>query len=263
MFSFVIEEIADLMQHGGFVMWLLLGLSLAAVSLVFERCWFWAATNRWGRTARIRRLAEILRAGTRGALWPQIDGDRSVYGRLVRTLINEGEGDSESVATEAVEVQRGRLERFMPTLSTIITAAPMLGILGTVLGLIKALQIFAGDQRVTDPSVVSPAIGEALLTTAAGLTIAIGVLFPYNAFRAQVDRTLGRLEALVAAAGEGRVGLESSPMGSEPGPAEPPQDASGRVEGRGRGTARGVSGSPDRPLAPTAASGDRPRRSAD
>ena len=227
MFSFVIEEFADLMRHGGFVMWLLLGLSLVAVSLIFERCWFWAATNRQGRSARIRRLAEILRAGARGALWPQIDGDRSVYGRLVRNLINEG--GSESVVAEAVESQRGRLERFMPTLSTIITAAPMLGILGTVLGLIKALNIFAGNQRVTDPSVVSPAIGEALLTTAAGLTIAIGVLFPYNAFRAQVDRTLGRLEALVAAAGEGRVGVESSPMGSEPGPSETPQDASGRV----------------------------------
>ena len=74
-----------------------------------------------------------------------------------------------------------------PIVLAVITAAPMLGILGTVVGLIKALNIFAADQTVTDPRLVSPAIGESLITTAAGLVVALVVLFPYNAFRAQID----------------------------------------------------------------------------
>ena len=57
------------------------------------------------------------------------------------------------------------------------------------------------DQSVlTDPRDVGQGIAEALLTTAAGLVVAIIILFPYNAFRAQVDRTLGRIESLAAAA---------------------------------------------------------------
>ena len=91
----------------------------------------------------------------------------------------------------------------MGTLSTIITAAPMLGILGTVTGLIQAFNILS-DEGVSDPRAISPAVAEALITTAAGLVIAIGVLFPYNAFRAQLDRTLSRIESLIAAVNEGQ-----------------------------------------------------------
>ena len=88
----------------------------------------------------------------------------------------------------------------MPTLSTIITAALMLGILGTVTGLIHSFRILAEESGVTDPREVSPAIGEALLTTAVGLGVSIVVLFVYNAFRAQVDRPLSRFEVLAEAA---------------------------------------------------------------
>ena len=88
----------------------------------------------------------------------------------------------------------------MPTLSTIITAAPMLGILGTVLGIIASFQVLAEQTAVTDPARVSQGIAEALVTTAAGLLIAVVTLFPYNALRAQVDRTLSRIESLAASA---------------------------------------------------------------
>lgn len=201
MYSFIIENIGELMDRGGSVMWLLLVLSIVAVTLIFERMWFWITTNRPRRLVGVSGLARALRCGEVAKLQAWIDGDQSVYASLVRIIIHGGA--SEAAVAQAIEAQQGRLQRFMPALSTIITASPMLGILGTVLGLIKALKIFAADQRVTDPSVVSPAIGESLITTAAGLTVAIFVLFPYNWYRAQVDRTLGRLEILAAAAEEG------------------------------------------------------------
>ena len=88
----------------------------------------------------------------------------------------------------------------MATLSTIITAAPMLGILGTVLGIIASFEILGADPSATDPSQVSLGIAEALITTATGLVIALVALFPYNAFRTQLDATLSRLELLASAA---------------------------------------------------------------
>ena len=84
----------------------------------------------------------------------------------------------------------------MPTLSTIITVAPMLGILGTVLGIISSFQLLSDPGAATDPRSVSQGIAEALITTAVGLVIAILTLFPYNALRTQVDRSLSALESL-------------------------------------------------------------------
>ena len=76
----------------------------------------------------------------------------------------------------------------------------MLGILGTVLGIIASFELLSAQNASTDPQSVSQGIAESLLTTAAGLVVAVVTLFPYNALRAQVDRTLSRLESLAAAA---------------------------------------------------------------
>ncbi len=186
------------MRNGGAVMWPLLVLSLVSATLIFERCWFWISTNHPGRLAKFTTISQQLRRGQIDTALQSARDDASVYGQLV-TRITEGANDSDA-ATEAIESLRARIERFMPTLSTVITAAPMLGILGTVFGIISSFQLLSQQTAVTDPRDVSGGIAEALLTTAVGLTVAIVVLFPYNAFRAQIDRTLGRLELLAAAA---------------------------------------------------------------
>jgi biopolymer transport protein ExbB len=107
------------------------------------------------------------------------------------------------VAVEAVEAQRPRFDRFMVTLSTIITAAPLLGILGTVFGIIQSFNLLGEQTTLTDPRAVSVGIAEALLTTALGLIVALLTLFPYMIFRGQVDRAMGRLESVIAAAQQG------------------------------------------------------------
>ena len=193
------QGLEGLFMRGGWVMWPLGALSVLALTLIFERCWFWVSTNTPWRRARMHRVGRHLRAGQRERAAALLEGDRSVYGVLLRRLMEERPTDA--AATDALEAQRPRIERFMPTLGTIITAAPMLGILGTVTGIISAFQVLS-DEAVTDPSQVGAGIAEALLTTVAGLVVALVVLFPYNAFRAQIDRTLGRMEALATAAQE-------------------------------------------------------------
>ncbi|MEM7622209.1 MAG: MotA/TolQ/ExbB proton channel family protein, partial [Planctomycetota bacterium] len=81
---------------------------------------------------------------------------------------------------------------------TIITAAPMLGILGTVTGIIRSFSLLGGEAAVTDPAAIAAGIGEALFTTAFGLTVALITLFPHAAFRSQADRCLARFEVLAS-----------------------------------------------------------------
>jgi len=207
------DAFVQLMQRGSWAMWPLLVLSVIGVALIFERAWFWLRTNPAGRLERIAKIASLLRHARIDAVRPLVANDGSVYGRLAQVLIDEGA--DESVVTEAIETQRPRVERFMSTLSTIITAAPMIGILGTVTGLIGAFRVLATTQGTIELSDISGPIAEALLTTAAGLVVAVVVLFPYNAFRAQIDRTLGRMETIYAAASSGRQ-VHARQGGAEP-----------------------------------------------
>jgi biopolymer transport protein ExbB len=153
-------------------------------------------------------MLHLLRCGELEATRKLVTGDSSVYGRVVAMLLEEGA--TESTLIEAVESQRPRLERFMSMLSTIITAAPLLGILGTVIGIISSFEVLSDQAAATDPRQVSAGIAEALLTTAAGLIVALVVLFPYNAFRTQIDRTLSRIEAIGAAAYRATAGQRRS-----------------------------------------------------
>lgn len=193
----IYDTASDVMIRGGWVMWPLLAMSIVGLTLVFERIWFFLRTNSPWRVGRFNRIGYYLRNDQREQAGALLSNDDSVYGRLLQQLLSEGVTDANAI--NAVERQRPRLERFMPTLGTIITAAPMLGILGTVTGIISSFEVL-GDQTVTDPAKVADGIAEALLTTVAGLVVALVVLFPYNVFRAQIDRTLGRMESLIAAA---------------------------------------------------------------
>ena len=179
-------------------MWPLLGLSIIAVTLILERTWFYLSTNGPARLERVSQLGKLLRTGRHDEAKQKAVRERSVYGDAVSRILDEP--PSESAAVDAVEAQRGRLERFLPMLSTIITAAPMLGILGTVIGIIGAFNELSGNRADLDLSDLGGDIGQALITTAAGITVALLTLLPYNLFRAQADRSLSRLESLVAAA---------------------------------------------------------------
>jgi len=194
----------DLMDRGGVAMWPLLALSVVSVSLVLERAWFW-----WrNRGDDVPRLAAALRQGRPAEVLAIAARGRDVHARFARVLADQGA--TEAVAAEAAEAVRPAIDRFMVGLSTIVTAAPMLGILGTVLGIIDSFELLGGENAITDPSEVSAGIAEALISTAAGLVVALTTLFPYMAFRVKAERALGRLEALAAAAAQGRAGSGSA-----------------------------------------------------
>ena len=194
-------DIFGLIERGGFVMWPLLIVSVISVAITLERLWFWGRLNSGRETARFRKLLRALRNGDRTRAEECLEEPGGVYDQLARKMLEEGPDDA--IALETIEDLRSVTERFSGVLSTIVTASPMLGILGTVTGIIQSFELLGGARTIVDPRDVSGGIAEALITTAAGLIIALGTLFPYMIFKTQSDRALGRFEAIVTSAKQG------------------------------------------------------------
>ena len=190
-----------IMERGGPVMWPLLIVSIVALAVTIERTWFWFNLHTGRESRRYRQLLNAFRNGDRSKAESILRNPGSVYDRLARRMLEDGPDDA--TALEEIDNLRTQTERFSSVLSTIVTASPMLGILGTVTGIIQSFELLGGNQSIIDPNDVSGGIAEALITTAGGLVIALMALFPYMIFRAQSDRALNRFEAMVTAAKQG------------------------------------------------------------
>jgi biopolymer transport protein ExbB len=192
----------EIFDAAGWVGWPLLGLSVAAVAMCIERAVFFVQLRGQLRSGTVARVVSALRSGApdrRSAMPPGLAGE------FVRAMVDAsgGHGVGDSAVLAAGERCRARLERFLPALSTVITAAPMLGILGTVTGIIDSFGLLGSAEAVRDTTAMAAGISEALYTTAFGLVIALVALFPYNIFRERADRALAVLEAIGSAALEG------------------------------------------------------------
>jgi biopolymer transport protein ExbB len=93
----------------------------------------------------------------------------------------------------AATVEIGKMKAGLPVLDTVVTLAPLLGLLGTIIGMVQSFQIMA-TSGLGQPHAVTGGVAEALIATATGLLVAILALIPYNYFTARVERTTDRIE---------------------------------------------------------------------
>ena len=178
----------EIFKAGGPVMWPILLCSIAAAAIVLERMWTLQARRVIPRdlTAKVWKLVETRTLTDRHVSALE---QNSPLGRVLAAgLANRHRG--RDVLKEAVE-DTGRhvvheLERFLNTLGTVAAVSPLLGLLGTVTGIINAFNAIT-SQGVGDPRVLSGGIGEALITTAAGLIVAIPALVAHRYLRGKVD----------------------------------------------------------------------------
>ncbi|OGI48836.1 MAG: biopolymer transporter ExbB [Candidatus Muproteobacteria bacterium RIFCSPHIGHO2_02_FULL_65_16] len=185
----------ELIRSGGWVMWPIILCSIAALAITGER--LWSLQKKYVTPSNL--LAQAQQWLARGELDEarvNLLRESSPLGRILAAgLINR---DHERVIIKEVIEDAGRhvapeLERYLRPLGTIAGVSPFLGLLGTVLGMI---QMFSGigSQGVGDPSIVAGGIAQALITTAAGLTVAIPSLMFYRYFRGRVDALLLDME---------------------------------------------------------------------
>ena len=169
---------------GGPVMWPLLACSLVSLTVIVERLAFWLRADVARDRAAIEGLLETYRlGGDHGESGTAPEG--AVLRMLLSGLAHREFSCARAMETVALEELK-RMRRGMSVLDTIITAAPMLGILGTVTGIIASFDML-GQVGVEEPTAVVAGIAEALITTAAGLIISIATVFPYNYFNARIE----------------------------------------------------------------------------
>jgi biopolymer transport protein ExbB len=180
----------ELFQAGGPVMWPLLLCSIISLTVILERAYFWTRPDIADNRAAIdTMLEEYQRQGKLNPSDQNHPYHRERRGAIFRVLFAgmAHMGFAASKAMEAAALKEVRLmRRGMNILDTIITLAPMLGILGTVTGIISSFDIL-GQSGVEDPKAVVSGIAEALITTAAGLVISIAAIFPFNYFNSRIE----------------------------------------------------------------------------
>jgi len=186
----------ELMIRGGPVMWPLLACSVVALAVVFERLVFWMIISRRKNQNLINRIFTLTENGEFDTAIREGETSPCLVCRILTSgLAHRNYGLVQSLEAAAMhEVER--MKRYLSVLDTIITLAPLLGILGTVSGIIVSFDLL-GTAGIENPKAVTGGIAQALLTTAAGLAIAIVTLIPYNALTRKVEKVTRYLEQLV------------------------------------------------------------------
>ena len=185
----------ELLQAGGWLMVPILLCSVAATAIVIERFWalrrrvimpdnlvgqIWQLNNR--RLLNDERIAEIREGSALGRM-------------LAAGLVNRfhsREIMKEAIRDSGRQVVAG-MERYLNALGTIASVTPLLGLLGTVIGMIDVFAVIM-SAGVGDPAVLAGGISKALITTAAGLSVAIPSLMFYRYFNNHVDKLILAME---------------------------------------------------------------------
>ena len=167
-------------------MYPLLACSLIVMTVIIERCIFWVKIGLQRNRSLVDEVLELCREGDWEGVREKTQGSRDYVVRILISGILHRDFSMLKAMEAAAADQVQRMRRFMGVLDTMITVAPLLGIFGTVLGIITSFEML-GTAGIQDPKTVTVGVAQALITTATGLAIAILSVFPYNYFNAKVE----------------------------------------------------------------------------
>jgi biopolymer transport protein ExbB/TolQ len=191
------SRLLDLMLRAGsgWILYLLIGLSLAAVAVMLDRIWFYFRERPTGALASA--LATLRKDGVDAAL-DKLSHAPSMQAAVARACLAhaaDGVAAVEERKAGAIEEERVRYERRLAFLGTLGNNAPFVGLFGTVLGIIRAFHDLAGSSLQGTQAVMA-GIAEALVATGVGLLVALPAVATYNAFTRHVERSVSAAEVL-------------------------------------------------------------------
>ena len=184
--------IVQFFLKGGPVMWPILACAFVAVAVVGERTFWWLRERGRRDPQKMEQLLGALENGDFNAAVKIAEGSHDPVVRMVYRGLSHVHTSMQGALQLAAGIELERAGRFLTVMDTLVTLAPLLGLLRTVTGLMRAfLSVGSAELAV---SAVTGGIGEALIATACGLGIAIFSLIPYNLFSAKVARLQFELE---------------------------------------------------------------------
>lgn len=179
--------------QGGPVMYPLLACSLCVVTIIIERVIFWVTLNYHRNIKLMDDVLESCQRGDWETVKIQTAGCKDYAVRvLISGIVHREFSMAKAMEVAAIEEVK-KMRRGMGVLDTMITVSPLLGILGTVVGIILSFDMLA-QAGIENPQAVTGGIAQALITTATGLTIAISAVIPYNYFTIKVEKAILRME---------------------------------------------------------------------
>jgi biopolymer transport protein ExbB len=186
----------DILEKGGVIMWIIMFLSVIAAVLIIERL-FYFRRIRVDEEKMINRLKSTLKKGHFDEALSICENNPSPITNLMKVGIEHRGYSPETIKEtilDAANLEIPKMEKHLPALGTITHIAPLLGLLGTVTGNISAFGVLGKLGSVGDPGLLAKGISEALLTTAAGLIVAIPSIIFYNYLVNKVNHSIIRME---------------------------------------------------------------------
>jgi biopolymer transport protein ExbB len=171
-------------------MWPILFLSILMLAITAERLFRYTRV-RIGSEDLPERVAGALAANRREDALAAIESDRGVLGPILAAASEVKVEDRETLETVIIDAQQGvvgELDRYLATLAAIGNLAPLLGLLGTVTGMIKAFMVIQETGGKVNAAVLAGGIWEAMLTTAFGLIVAVPTILAHSYLSMRVDR---------------------------------------------------------------------------
>lgn len=196
----LLDTLREWLLVGGPVVWILLGMSVVALSILLIKLWQFYMPAPEGSRA-VRRSLALWHQGKTDDAIAQLNTRQAVPAVLLLAMRGKRSGTNQELLREELErvasFRLNQLKMLLRPLEVIANLAPLLGLLGTVLGMIVAFQNMEAAGSRVDPSVLSGGIWQALLTTAVGLAVAIPVVAVHSWMERRVERIAASLNDAV------------------------------------------------------------------
>ncbi|MGD2270930.1 MAG: MotA/TolQ/ExbB proton channel family protein [Desulfobacterales bacterium] len=183
----------EIFSSGGPVMYPLLVCSIIVLTVIIERIFFWFRIERARDQTLVDEILESCRTGDWQTVRHKSENSKDFVIKILISGILHKEFSMGKAMEAAANEEINRMRQFMNVLDTMITVAPLLGIFGTVIGIITSFEVL-GATGIEHPHAVTAGIAQALITTATGLAIAILTVFPYNYFNSKVEKAAHDIE---------------------------------------------------------------------
>ncbi len=183
----------ELFEKGGPIMWPLLVASIVTIAVVLNRAIFLLRETLLRKRSVVREILSLVETGDLDGALASAQGASDPIARILAKGLEHSEYCFEEAVSCAAEAELDEYERGTNLLDTIVTLAPLLGLLGTVTGMIRSFGLL-GATELSAPVAITGGIAEALIATAFGLGIAITALIPLNFLNTLKERFTREVE---------------------------------------------------------------------